>query len=89
MFITLFASLLLTPDQGLSNPVLNDENLDFSYKAPLAGESDFQFDNCPMTRSNLIIMKKSNSGDSIAVREPISTFEISLEKSDKRARSHH
>ena len=89
MFITLFASLLLTPDQGLYNPILNDENLDFSYKAPLAGESDFQFDNCPMTRSNLIIMKKSNSGDSIAVREPISTFEISLEKSDKRARSHH
>jgi len=86
MFIALFVSLLLTSDVDFYNPVLNYENNDFIYKAPLDGDLDLQFEKCPMTQESLIVISRNQSGDLIAIREPISKVEISVETSDKRSR---
>lgn len=87
MFIALFTSLMLTSDVDFYNPILDYENDDFSYKAPFSGEPEIQFEKCPMTYESLIVIRRNQSGDLIAIREPISTIEISLEKSNKRSRA--
>jgi hypothetical protein len=78
MFIALFTTLLLTSDVDFYDPVLNYENEDFIYKVPLDGELDLQFEKCPMTHESLIVIRRNQSGDLIAIREPVSTIEISL-----------
>jgi hypothetical protein len=88
MFITLFASMTLSTEENFYNPVLNEQDENFSYKAPLNEEPDVMFEKCPTTRASLIVISKNQAGDLIAVREPISEIEISLEKSDKRAGDH-
>jgi hypothetical protein len=88
MFITLFASMMLSTEEDFYNPVLKDQDENFSYKAPLSEEPEVRFEKCPTTRSSLIVISKNQAGDLIAVREPISKIEIPLEKSDKRSGEH-
>lgn len=78
MFIAFFTSLLLTPDVDFYNLILDHENDDFIYKAPLDGDLNLQFEKCPMTQESLIVIQRNQSGDLIAIREPVSTIEISL-----------
>lgn len=85
MLVTIFTSLILASNRDLYNPVLNEQNDDVSYKAPLVGYPSVQFEKCPMTQIDLIVIERNTSGDLIAVREPSGTIEISLEKSYKRS----
>ncbi len=78
MLSTVFISLLLMSDNEMYNPVLKDLDEDFHYKAPLLGELSDQFVKCPLTRSDVITMKKLPNGDHIAIRSPVGTNEISL-----------
>lgn len=85
MLIALFTSLMLAPGVDFYNPIMNYENEDLSYKAPLDGEPEFEIEKCPMTYESLIIIKRNQSGDLIATREPVSKIEVPIEKSDKRS----